>query len=289
MRLRIKRRWHSLGSQKRVRSDGQEETPRETAQPRGREATPEPDPSAYLKDIPPFEAQLVVRGGFEVVLGDGFHAGAAAPGGAGGGQEALPEASAPPAAAAPGSVRGAGPVSHIQGGRGTIRPRGGGGGGRDGPLGEVARIDGRGRAQRRSLRAARLGRRFLPPPLGRARLARVTRPAANDSPGAAGGGTGTSTGPPGAAGSPRPGARSVPLPAARPCSGTALPAARHSPAPPLPGALPLLAAVIPATGQPGTEPRDRPGDALRSPPAALGETRPASMVWVLPFIQLVWI
>lgn len=63
--------------------------------------TPEPVPSAYLKDIPPFEAQLVIRGGFEVVLGDGFHAGAAAHGGAGGGKEALPEASAPAAARLP--------------------------------------------------------------------------------------------------------------------------------------------------------------------------------------------
>lgn len=89
----------------------------------------------------------------------------------------------PPLLPRPGSLRGAGPVSHIQGGRGTIRPRGGGGGGRDGPLGEVARIDGRGRAQNRSLRPARRGRRFLPPPLAQARLARVTRPAANGRPG----------------------------------------------------------------------------------------------------------
>ncbi|XP_056362268.1 nematocyst expressed protein 3-like [Oenanthe melanoleuca] len=93
---------------------------------------------------------------------------------------------------------------------------GGGGGGRDGPLGEVARIDGRGRAQRRSLRAARLGRRFLPQPLARARLARVTRAAANDSRGAAGGGSGTSTGPPGATAGPRPGAAgAAPAPARR--------------------------------------------------------------------------
>lgn len=29
--------------------------------------------SAYLEDVPPFEAQLVVCSGFEVILGDGFH------------------------------------------------------------------------------------------------------------------------------------------------------------------------------------------------------------------------
>lgn len=94
----------------------------------------------------------------------------------------------PPLLPRPGSLRDAGPVSHIQGGRGTIRPRGGGGGGRDGPLGEVARIDGRGRAQGRSLRPARRGRRFLPPPLAQARLARVTRPVANGRPDGPGGG-----------------------------------------------------------------------------------------------------
>lgn len=64
--------------------------PREAEKPRANEGVPEPLPSAYLKDIPPFEAQLVIRGGFEVVLGDGFHAGAAAHGGAGAGKEALP-------------------------------------------------------------------------------------------------------------------------------------------------------------------------------------------------------
>lgn len=32
-------------------------------------------PSTYLEDIPAFEAELVIRCGFEVVLGDGFHAG----------------------------------------------------------------------------------------------------------------------------------------------------------------------------------------------------------------------
>ena len=63
--------------------------------PRAKVGTAGPSPSAYLQDIPPLEAQLVIRRGFEVVLGDGFHAGAAAPGG---GKEALPEASAPPAA-----------------------------------------------------------------------------------------------------------------------------------------------------------------------------------------------
>lgn len=74
---------------------------READKPRAAEGTPRPSPSTYLKDIPPFEAQLVVGGGFEVVLGDGFHAGAAAHGGAGAGKEALPEASAPPAARLP--------------------------------------------------------------------------------------------------------------------------------------------------------------------------------------------
>ena len=29
--------------------------------------------STYLEDVPPFEAQLVVCGGFEVIFGDGFH------------------------------------------------------------------------------------------------------------------------------------------------------------------------------------------------------------------------
>lgn len=27
----------------------------------------------YLQDIPPFEAELIVCGGFEIVFGDGFH------------------------------------------------------------------------------------------------------------------------------------------------------------------------------------------------------------------------
>ena len=81
-----------------------------------------------LKYIPPFEAQLVICCSFEVVFGDGFHAGAAAPGGAGSGKEALPAASFPPAAAPgsalprSGSVRGAGPVSHIQGRPGDDPP-----------------------------------------------------------------------------------------------------------------------------------------------------------------------
>lgn len=29
--------------------------------------------NTYLEDVPPFEAQLVVCGGFEVIFGDGFH------------------------------------------------------------------------------------------------------------------------------------------------------------------------------------------------------------------------
>lgn len=29
--------------------------------------------STHLEDVPPFEAQLVVCGGFEVIFGDGFH------------------------------------------------------------------------------------------------------------------------------------------------------------------------------------------------------------------------
>lgn len=32
-----------------------------------------PGITPYLEDVPPFEAQLVVCGGFEVILGDGFH------------------------------------------------------------------------------------------------------------------------------------------------------------------------------------------------------------------------
>lgn len=82
------------------------------------------------------------------------------------------------------------PSLTYRGGQGTIRPRGERGGGRAVPLGEVARIDGRGRAQSRSLHPARRGRRFLPPVLAQARLLRVTRPAANGaSQPAAGGGT----------------------------------------------------------------------------------------------------
>lgn len=48
----MKRRWHSLGTQKRVRSDGQEETQRETEQPRGKEGTPDPSPSLTLRISP---------------------------------------------------------------------------------------------------------------------------------------------------------------------------------------------------------------------------------------------
>lgn len=29
--------------------------------------------SSYLKDVPPFEAQLIVSSSFEVIFGDGFH------------------------------------------------------------------------------------------------------------------------------------------------------------------------------------------------------------------------
>lgn len=29
--------------------------------------------SAYLKDVPPLEAQLIVSSSFEVIFGDGFH------------------------------------------------------------------------------------------------------------------------------------------------------------------------------------------------------------------------
>lgn len=109
------------------------------------------------------------------------------------------------------------PSLTYRGGQGTIRPRWERGGGRAAPLGEVARIDGRGRAQSRSLHPARRGSRFLPPVLAQARLPRVTRPAANGAPQpAAGGGTKRSRRPevrgaPGRAGSNRWGQR-APIP-----------------------------------------------------------------------------
>lgn len=111
-RYPIKKTWQLLGTRQRDRKRLTRERSRKAE---GQSANPKPFPSTHLKDISPFEAQLVIRRGFEVVLGDGFHAGAGAA--APGGKEALPAASAAAPGSAlprPGSVRGSGAAWRIQ-------------------------------------------------------------------------------------------------------------------------------------------------------------------------------